>query len=45
VGEVEAGGKKTWRECVVEDMRVLGLEQSDVQGRQVWRKGIIGETV
>ena len=34
-----------WRECVVEDMRVLGLEQSDVQDRLKWRKGIIGETV
>ena len=27
-----------WRECVVEDMRVLGLEQSDVQPR-LWEEG------
>ena len=40
-----AGGrgrsKKTWRECVAEVMRVLGLEQSGVHDRLGWRKGIM----
>ena len=41
-GRVRGRSKKTWRECVAEDMRVLGLEQSDVQDRLKWRKGIMG---
>jgi hypothetical protein len=36
-------GKKTWRECVAEDMRALGLEERDVQDRLKWRKGVMGE--
>ena len=35
--------KKMWRECVAEDMRVSGLEQSHVQNRLGWRKGIMGK--
>ena len=46
--EVDGGrgrgrSKKTWRECVAEDMRVLGLEQRDVHDRLGWRKGIMGK--
>src|SRR5664279_1307340 len=35
-------GKKIWRECVAEDMRVLGLNECDVHDRVKWRKGILG---
>jgi hypothetical protein len=37
-------GKKTWRECVEEDMKVLGVREQDAQGREVWR-GVIWETI
>ena len=36
-------GRKTWRECVAEDMKVLGLEERDVQDRLKWRRGILGK--
>ena len=42
-GRGRGRSKKTWRECVVEDMRVLGLEQSVVQDRLKWRKVIMGK--
>ena len=35
-------GRKTWRECVAEDMKVLGLEECDVQDRLKWRRGYWG---
>ena len=41
----ESGGRKSQIECVAEDMRVLGVEQSDVHDRLGWRKGIMGKTV
>ena len=43
-GKGRSRSKKTWRECVAEDMRVLGLEQSGVHDRLEWRKGIMGKT-
>jgi hypothetical protein len=30
-------GKKTWRECVEQDMKVLGVRQQDAQDHVVWR--------
>jgi hypothetical protein len=33
-------GKKTWRECVTDDMKALNLEECDLQDRLKWRKGI-----
>ena len=42
-GRGRSRSKKTWRECVAEDMRVLGLEQRDVHDRLGWRKGIMGK--
>jgi hypothetical protein len=42
-GSGRSRSKNMWRECVVEDMKVLGLEQSDVQPRLKWSKGIMGK--
>jgi hypothetical protein len=42
-GRGRGRSKKMWRECVAEDMRVSGLEQSHVQNRLGWRKGIMGK--
>ena len=35
-------GRKTWKECVADDMRMLRLRQEDAQDRAVWRNGILG---
>lgn len=35
-------GRKTWKECVTDDMRQLRLRQEDAQNRAVWRNGILG---
>jgi hypothetical protein len=35
-------GRKTWKECVTDDMRQLRLRQEDAQDRAVWRSGILG---
>ena len=40
-GRVRGRSKKTWRECVAEDKRILGLEQSGVHDRLGWRRGIM----
>ena len=37
-------GRKTWKECVADDMRQLRLRQEDAQDRAAWRNGIL-ETV
>jgi hypothetical protein len=42
-GSGRGSSKNMWRECVAEDMRLLGLELSDVQPRLQWREGIIGK--
>ena len=42
-GRGRGRSKKTWRECVADDMRVLWLEQSGVHDRLGWRKGIMGK--
>ena len=34
--------RKTWRECVAEDMSKLKLSVDDTQDRAVWRSGILG---
>ena len=34
--------RKTWRECVEEDMSKLKLCVKDTQDRAVWRSGILG---
>ena len=35
-------GRKTWKECVADDMRRMGLRREDAQDRDVWRSGILG---
>ena len=35
-------GRKTWKECVADDMRQLRLRQEDAQDRAVWKNGILG---
>jgi hypothetical protein len=35
-------GRKMWQECVVRDMRDLGLHKEDPQNRVKWRNGIWG---
>jgi hypothetical protein len=35
-------GRKTWSDCVEEDMIRLGLKRKDVHKREEWRKGIRG---
>jgi hypothetical protein len=35
-------GRKTWMECVEEDMRRLQLRREDAMDREVWRWGIMG---
>ena len=34
--------RKTWRECIEEDMSNLKLSVEDTQDRVVWRNGILG---
>ena len=34
--------RKTWRECVEEDMSKLKFSVKDTQDRAVWRNGILG---
>ena len=34
--------RKTWKDCMVDDMRQLRLKQEDAQDRAVWRNGILG---
>jgi len=36
--------KKTWRDCVKNDMESLGLSQKDAQFRHKWRRRIKGAT-
>ena len=35
-------GRKTWKECVVDDMRKMNLRIEDAQDRGLWRSGILG---
>ena len=42
VGERGRGtGRKTWKECVADDMRKLKLKQEDAQDRAFWASGIL----
>ena len=34
--------RKTWNECVVDDMRKIGVTREDAQDRAVWRSAIMG---
>ena len=36
--------KKTWWDCVKNDMKSLGLSQKDAQSRNKWRRRIKGAT-
>ena len=36
--------KKTWWDCVKNDMESLGLSQKDAQSRNKWRRRIKGAT-
>jgi len=36
-------GRKTWQECVVEDVRKLKFRKEDAQNRVTWRRGIYGK--
>jgi len=36
--------KKTWWDCVKNDMESLGLSQNDAQSRDKWRRRIKGAT-
>ena len=35
-------GRKSWMECVVEDMGRLHLRREDALDRSTWRRGILG---
>jgi hypothetical protein len=35
-------GRKTWKECVEADMKMLGLKREDAQDRVSWRQAICG---
>ena len=36
-------GRKTWQECVEDDMRRLGVRREAAQDRAVWRGAICGQ--
>jgi len=38
----EGRGRKSWMECVVNDMGVLRLRREDAKDCVVWRRGILG---
>ena len=43
VGGVKKGRpRKTWMECVKEDMDECGLKKEDAQDRSVWSRSIVG---
>ena len=43
VGGVKKGRpRKTWMECVKEDMKECGLRKEDAQDRSVWSRSIVG---
>ena len=37
-------GRKTWNECVSEDLKKFGLTKEIAQDREVWRSAIFGKT-
>ena len=42
-GDIGRGrSRKTWRECVNEDMKKLKLNKEDAQDRVAWKNGITG---
>src|SRR5271157_4897751 len=41
-GRCRVRPRKTWRECVEEDMSRLKLRVEDTHDRAVWRRGILG---
>ncbi len=34
-------GRKTWKECVMDNLRKMQLRREDAQDRDVWRSGIL----
>jgi len=36
-------GKKTWKECVDEDMKEMGINRIDAKDSSLWRMGIRGK--
>ena len=45
-GNRRAGrSRKTWGECVKDDMKQVGLMPEDVSNRGLWRAGILGNRV
>ena len=45
VARVEGVGRKTWGECVKDDMKLLGLQTGWAVFRDVWRDFIHGANV
>ena len=44
VGDRKRGrGRKTWRECVNDDTKTLGLKKEEAQDRLAWRRSISGK--
>jgi hypothetical protein len=35
-------GRKTWKECVADDMRKMELRKEDAQDEVLWKNGILG---
>ena len=35
-------GRKTWQECVKDDMKRFGLRREAAQDRAMWRNAIVG---
>ena len=35
-------GRKTWKECIYDDMKKMKLRKEDAQDRGLWRSGILG---
>jgi hypothetical protein len=40
----KARGKKTWQECVDEEMKQMRVKKCDAHDRAVWRNGVFLET-
>ena len=43
VNGTRGAGRKTWKKCVDDDMRKLGLRVEDAQDRLKWKDGCLGK--